>query len=262
MMAAVVALCGCGDNGVKLPITAETNEAKYIYGEQMLREARPDDALAAFQEVIKKRPDDAPESHLEAGRILLNVKNDPNEAMHHFREYLAVKPNTEQAPMVAQLIETAKKQFARSLPGNKGAYDEVDLIDQIASLKAENENLRRQLGGPAARMSGVSLQNPSTMVTASPPPSAAIPATSSPKAGTPPPVTARVTSTVPPPPTAVTAATPARTYSVQSGDTLSSISMKIYGVRSRYLEIYNANTDQLSSPNATLHVGQVLKLPQ
>lgn len=252
---------GCGDNRGGLTTVVETNEAKFIYGERMLRETRPDDALAAFLEVIKEHPDDAPESHLEAGRILLDVKNDPVEAIHHFREYLAVKPNAEQAPMVAQMIETAKKQFARSLPGNKGAYDEVDLLDQIASLKTENDNLRRQLGGQPPRLTGVSLQNQATVVAAAlpPAPTAIIPSA---RANTPPPVTTRVTTATPPSPaTTVTAASPVRTYSVQSGDTLSSISMKVYGVRSRYLEIYNANTDLLTSPNAMLHPGQILKLP-
>jgi hypothetical protein len=252
--------CGCGDNG-RLPALAETNEAKYIYAERMLRETRPDDALAAFLEVIKERPDDAPESHLEAGRILLNVKNDPVEAIHHFREYLAMRPNAEQAPMVAQMIETAKKQFARSLPGNKGAYDEVDLLDQISTLKSDNDNLRRQLGLQPQRLTGVSLQNQTTAVVAAPPPPGPPPPTV--RVNPAPPTPTRVTTALPPPSAAaVTAAPPARTYSVQSGDTLSSISMKIYGVRSRYIEIYNANTDQLSSPNAMLHPGQILKLPQ
>lgn len=262
-LAALALAAGCGENGPKLPASAETNEAKYIYAERMLNETRPDDALTAFLEVIKERPDDAPESHLEAGRILLSVKNDPNEAIHHFREYLAVKPNSEQAPMVAQMIETAKKQFARSLPGNKGAYDEVDLLDQIASLKSENDNLRRQLGVQPQRLSGGALQNPTLAITPASQPSnsASAPVRANPP---PPPVSTRAVTSAPPPPsvTPVTAATPQRTYSVQSGDTLSNISMKIYGVRSRYLEIYNANTDQLSSPNAMLHVGQVLKLPQ
>ncbi len=255
---------GCdrgGDALVKIP---ETREDKYQYGERMLRETRPDEALAAFLEVIKDRPDDAPESHLEAGRILLTVKNDPVEAIHHFREYLAVKPNSEQAPMVAQLIETAKKQFARSLPGNKGAYDEADLLDQIASLKSDNDNLRRQLAGEPPRLAGASLQN--NLLAAAPPP----PATNSiTRAPAPPPPTTPVRTSAPPPisvqavaasPSAQPAAT--HTYTVQSGDSLSSISFKLYGVRSRYLEIYNANTDQLSSPNAKLHIGQVLKLPQ
>lgn len=52
----------------------------------------------------------------------------------------------------------------------------------------------------------------------------------------------------------------AGTYVVQPGDTLGTISRKVYGTSSRYMEIYNANRDQLSSPNRVT-VGQTLIIP-
>lgn len=51
-----------------------------------------------------------------------------------------------------------------------------------------------------------------------------------------------------------------RTYVVRSGDTLGLISFKMYGTASRYMEIYNANRDKLSSPSR-IEVGQVLVIP-
>ncbi len=51
-----------------------------------------------------------------------------------------------------------------------------------------------------------------------------------------------------------------RTYTVQRGDTLGLISRKMYGTSSRYMDIYNANRDRLSSPNS-VSVGQVLIIP-
>lgn len=51
-----------------------------------------------------------------------------------------------------------------------------------------------------------------------------------------------------------------RTYVVRSGDTLSKISARFYGTTSRYMDIYEANRDQLSSPT-TIRVGQVLVIP-
>ncbi len=51
-----------------------------------------------------------------------------------------------------------------------------------------------------------------------------------------------------------------RTYQVQQGDTLSGISMKLFGNYSRYLDIYQANRDQLSSPEK-LRLGQELRIP-
>ncbi len=51
-----------------------------------------------------------------------------------------------------------------------------------------------------------------------------------------------------------------RTYVVQPGDTLGRISIKFYGTSSRYMDIYNANRDQLASPNSVI-VGQELVIP-
>ena len=62
-------------------------------------------------------------------------------------------------------------------------------------------------------------------------------------------------------PTASAGATPAITYTVQPGDTLSAIAKKFMGNPSEYMDIYNANRDQLSDPNM-IKPGQVLKIPQ
>ncbi len=51
-----------------------------------------------------------------------------------------------------------------------------------------------------------------------------------------------------------------RTYIVQSGDTLSKIAKEYYGDANRYMDIFNANTDQLSDPNK-IQVGQELIIP-
>jgi len=51
------------------------------------------------------------------------------------------------------------------------------------------------------------------------------------------------------------------TYTVQSGDTLSGIARKLLGNANAYLEIFNANKDQLSDPDK-ITPGQVLKIPQ
>ncbi len=51
-----------------------------------------------------------------------------------------------------------------------------------------------------------------------------------------------------------------RTYTVQPGDTLGKISIKFYGNSRRYMDIYNANRDILSSPS-NVAVGQQLVIP-
>lgn len=61
-------------------------------------------------------------------------------------------------------------------------------------------------------------------------------------------------------PTKKPAASSGRTHTVQSGDTLSEISMSYLGTSRRAQEIFLANQDVLKSPDA-LAVGQVLRIP-
>lgn len=52
-----------------------------------------------------------------------------------------------------------------------------------------------------------------------------------------------------------------QTYTVQSGDTLSGIAKKFLGNANDYMQIFNANRDQLTDPDK-IKPGQVLKIPQ
>jgi nucleoid-associated protein YgaU len=51
------------------------------------------------------------------------------------------------------------------------------------------------------------------------------------------------------------------TYTVKPGDTLSKIAKQVLGDGNAYMEIFNANRDQLSDPDK-IKPGQVLKIPQ
>jgi LysM repeat protein len=51
-----------------------------------------------------------------------------------------------------------------------------------------------------------------------------------------------------------------KTYTVKSGDTLSKIAKEFYGNANEYHKIFDANTDQLESPDK-IQVGQELKIP-
>ena len=54
---------------------------------------------------------------------------------------------------------------------------------------------------------------------------------------------------------------PTVSYTVQAGDTLSAIAKKFLGNANEYMEIFNANRDQLTDPDK-IKPGQVLKIPQ
>jgi len=72
-----------------------------------------------------------------------------------------------------------------------------------------------------------------------------------------------VDSSLPQPPAAAAAVgggDGGRIYTVKSGDTLSKIAKEFYGNANEYPKIFEANKDQLSSPDR-ISVGQELKIP-
>ena len=62
-------------------------------------------------------------------------------------------------------------------------------------------------------------------------------------------------------PAAAQPAANGQTYTVKAGDTLSGIAKQFYGQANQYMDIFNANRDQLSDPDK-IQPGQVLKIPE
>ena len=243
---ALLVLSACAPSGVE--VVGETDEKQYQLAKRYQGEGRTEDALSAFLRVIDMRRD-APESHFEAGYIYLHSMKDPVRAIYHFERYLQFKPQSPQATQVRQLIETAQKEFARQLPAQpyQGDLDRIDLMELVKSLKVENDSLKRELVAAEKRVQqlegvvgGARRVPAQTAVTASP-----VQQTRP---------SAQVQTTAPDPSSAP------RSYTVKSGDSLSSISRSVYGTPSRWIDIYQANRDRLSSENA-LKVGQDLRIP-
>jgi len=286
----LLALAGCDPQGrVDLP---ETDEPQYRRGQQYLRSQQNQHALEAFLKVIDRRDGDAPESHFEAGRIYLTHLGDPYAAIYHFRRYLQVKPNSQQAPLVEQMIQTAMKESLKGLPGSAmGAeVERLDLLDMVKKLKDENDVLRAQIeraGMAAATPPRLPpTQNPATaQVRTAPAPQGqprpaappqqqvqqldAIPVEDIPiqpavlvETPLPQQTPAPTVRQAPQRPGATVAAPPSsgRTYVVQPKDTLMAISQKIYGTRSRWRDIYAANSDRMKH-ESDLKIGMELRLP-
>lgn len=240
---ALIALCACAPNG--LEVVGETDEKQYQLAKDYQGQGRTEEALSAFLRVIDARRD-APESHFEAGYIYLNSMKDPVKAIYHFDRYLQFKPQSPQATQVRQLIETAQKEFARQLPAHpyQGELDRIDLMELVKSLKLENDSLTRDLAAAQQRVQ----QFENVMGGARRVPTA---------------VAGQQSRT----PSQGQAATPTpnpasapRSYTVKSGDSLSGISRAVYGTPNRWIDIYQANRDRLSSEN-DLRVGQDLRIP-
>lgn len=239
---ALLILSACAPSGVE--VVGETDEKQYQLAKEYQKAGRTEEALSAFIRVIDARRD-APESHFEAGYIYLNSMKDPIKAIYHFDRYIQFKPQSPQATQVRQLIETAQKEFARQLPAQpyQGELDRIDLMDLVKSLKLENDSLKRELVTAQKRV-----QQLESIVSGARRVPTAVSAQRAPAQDSIVPPVAPDPSSVP------------RSYTVQSGDSLSAISRKVYGTPTRWIDIYQANRDRMASENA-LRVGQELRIP-
>jgi len=267
VLAILLFLSGCGKVG-HLDVVAETEEKHYQRAQRLLREGREHEALSAFLKVVEKRRD-AAESHLEAGRLYANYIGDPLAAIYHYRKFLELKPDGKQAPMVNQLIESAKKMFARQLPAQPlgDQVNRLDLLELLEEMRKENVDLKRNIvalqsqltqakASNAARESSSMAMNLERLQT--------MPLTSQPeRQANPTQEQSRVAAPRPQPsPQSAQPVQPRvpNTYTVSSGDSLYSISKELYGTPARYMDIYQANRDRMRSPDA-LRVGMVLRIP-
>jgi tetratricopeptide (TPR) repeat protein len=154
-LALMVGWAGCGESE-RFSYASETDEPSYREGTSLLKAGRRQEALTSFLKVIDKRRDDAPESHLEVGLLYAQHINDPLSAIYHFRKYLALRPNSPQAPLVRQRIDAAIRDFARTLPAqplDNGQLQRVDLVATLDKLKQENDALKQQLADARANRS-------------------------------------------------------------------------------------------------------------
>jgi LysM repeat protein len=251
------------------------DDSYYRDGQQMERQGRWEEALTDYLKVIDRRSDAAPESNLDAGLIYLNHIKDPIFAIYHFRKYLELEPNSKQAVYVRGLIDAAKREFARALPGQplESQTEHLGVEEQVARLQRENDELKSE---NAALRAGVPVasEHSSTIdigaipspqsVAASPTPepeSSPSPISLAPvdQAGASSPPISDATQEPTRPAPAQTGA--GKHHVVARGDTLFSLAQKFYGNRSKWRDIYAANRDTLSSEKTPLKIGTDLKIP-
>ena len=270
---------GCGGDAASL--SSEMDDSNYRDGQQMERQGRWDEALSDYLKVIDRRGDSAPESNLDAGLIYLNHIKDPIFAIYHFRKYLELEPNSKQAVYVRGLIDAAKREFARALPGQplESETEHMGVEEQVARLQRENDELKAEnaalrAGGPvpvvhssAIDISAIPTPQSATQDSARPADASVSPISLAPvepaDSGA-----ASVAKAAPqnerPPQTAPSrpASAPGeRHHTVSRGDTLFSLAQKYYGNRSKWRDIYAANRDLLASEKTPLKIGWELKIP-
>ena len=241
-------LAGCSNEGISA--TQERDETHYRRATRLLKEDRRQEALAAFLRVIEKRRD-APESHLEAGRLYLDHIKDPITAIYHFRKYLESRSDSEESDLVRQLIDTSKKAFARGLPAQPYAngIERLDLLALVGQQKAENLRLKQRLAASNQKIS--EWERRRVLFQTLPP--ASIPSRAELTSG-------QTTASQESSGRRQEAGERPEFYIVEGGDTLSRISYKIYGNPGNWMSIFQANRDTLEDPN-DLRIGMELRIP-
>ena len=160
------------------------------------------------------------EVHYKLALLYDDKLNDPVSALHHFRRYLALSPTGAHAPDVKNSIKRDELAALTALSG-----DSVITRSEAARLRNENLDLHKELEAraiPARSVTDRSQEDTSSKKIA-------------PKKGN-------------------------RSYVVQSGDTLFSISRKFYKSPKRWKEILDANRKNIRDPKK-LTVGQTLVIP-
>lgn len=249
---------GCGNVFPQDAVYMETEDAEFLRGRELVSGGRDAEAMAVFQEIVRRYPNASPESNMEAGLIAFRRNNYP-QAIYHFNQYLALSPEASSGlkKRCRDLIDSAKKQFFQEMLPMRDAGTEsgttagisLELQQKYRNVMQQNEQLKLEIARLRAQLSaGTS----ATSVASAP--ARSLP-DSDPVASEP-----SVSSAVAPPPEPLLPPVPA-THTVVSGDTLSAISKKYYGTAGRWKDIYQANRVTMKNPS-DLKIGMVLKLPR
>ncbi len=177
-------------------------------------------AINLYESVLDGTPETA-EIHYKLGLLYDDKLNDPVNALHHFKRYIAMRPDGSRASEVKQFIKRDETALLTSLSG-----DSLVTQAEAARLRNENLNLRKQL---EARGGAMRPRDDATKPRA---------AAGDPKAD----------------------AHEKQSYVVKKGDTLASISRKFYHSPSHWKKILDANSGNLESPTK-LSPGMTLTIP-
>jgi len=194
---------------------------------QLVQDADTKSAQGDFARAInlyEAALDDSPrcaEVHYKLALLYDDKLNDPVSALHHFRRYLALSPAGAHAADVKNSIKHDEIAALTVLSG-----DSVITRSEAARLRNENLNLHKELEARAASARSVTEKSQEADSSSR--------KTASTKGN--------------------------RSYVVQSGDTLFSISRKFYKSPKRWKEIRDANMKNIRDPKK-LTVGQTLVIP-
>lgn len=290
ILTASLALVGCDLANKQDAQYDDSRNPYYRQAAQDLDNNNPAAAAADYEAALGANPKLAG-AHYQLGIIYGEKLQDPIGSIFHFKRFLELAPNSDQADKVKDLIDKQSQAFAAGLP-NSPAQN----ADDYAKLQADNAALKKQVDDAThtitqlqAQLVEESKHQTAPTVVAPPPASPAVsmkppPApvadnnASNGPMTVPAPSSASTASTIPPralpvdtnapdinaPPSAASIANsgPTRTYKVVKGDSLWKIASKMYpgDTKNGVDKIQEANKDAIDGK--PLKIGQVLIIPQ
>lgn len=189
------------------------------------QQGEPDRAVQAYRELLTRNPLLA-RAHLDLALLLHDYERDYVGAIHHYRQYLLQRPQTEKRAMIEGRIRQAGQLYAATF-----FRSESKAADRVAELERKNIELKEQIGRldeDLHRMRRALEKQPVPSV--------------------------RQT----------TKSRPKLSYRVQQGDTLKQIAMDIYGDANQWRTLYDSNRQLLGPnmlPDMLLKEGQLLDIP-
>jgi tetratricopeptide (TPR) repeat protein len=203
----------------------------FIKAQKSYNEGNYNQSTVYYQKYLILYPESA-KAHYNLASIYLEQEN-YILAIFHFKKFLTLEPNSPDRPIIekwinaseASLYKELEKEYSDTEPqNNTNSFEDIKLENELNSLKKKNDQMKSFI----LRHKTELLKNELNKNLKNKPTSKNIKI--------------------------------ARTYKVQSGDTLYKISEKMYNSYRYYKLIWQANKDKIKSP-ADLHPGDILTIP-
>lgn len=238
-----VSLSGCFSSGSSQ--LDEEKEPHFMLGKSRETAMDYEGAIEAFEKAAEVNPQSA-SAHLELGLLYERNDTDDAAAIYHFQKFLKLRPNSDNAEVIKQHILGCKQVLARAISLGPISQSQQRELEKLAE---ENKMLRDEVERWRAYYKDHSVLPPTTANLSS---NAVAPVSSNDSTSAP------HENAVEAPRSPSSANTPtqaARSYKVQSGDTMSSIARK-HSVKLEALMSANPGVEPKK-----LRVGQMLNVP-
>lgn len=196
-------------------------------------------AIRIYESLLAS-PNDAAEAHYHLAVLYESHSKDPIAALHHYQRYLKLAPSPKNSREIQRSIERLEQEVAMRLSegGLISRQEAIRIRNENNQLRKEITQLREQLAAEKRNISRLEqLSKTKNLIDKSG--FSKVPQTREAERN-------------------VGAET--RTYTVQKGDTLASISRKFYNTPARWKDIADANFNQLQG-STNLREGQILIIP-